>query len=82
MTYDLLDLKVAPAEDAVALDAPWTHDRIGRVGGWRTCSVPLPTADARVLCSQIPSQMRGMLRARRDAPPRVPCAKSSICSID
>ena len=36
MTYDLLDFEeVAPAEDAVALDAPWTHESCDRhVGGW------------------------------------------------
>ena len=36
MTYDLLDFEeVAPAEDAVALDAPWTHETCDRhVGGW------------------------------------------------
>ena len=36
MTYDLLDFEeVAPSEDAVALDAPWTHASCDRhVGGW------------------------------------------------
>ena len=36
MTYDLLDFEeVAPAEDAVTLDAPWTHETCDRhVGGW------------------------------------------------
>ena len=36
MTYDILDFEeVAPAEDAVTLDAPWTHETCDRhVGGW------------------------------------------------
>ena len=36
MTYDILDFEeVAPSEDAVALDAPWTHKTCDRhVGGW------------------------------------------------